>query len=253
MIKSSVPGVFVRLARIVVLPLLLGLALPLSAGEAAARPEAGMDLSWWAVFEYGGWLMYVLAAMSVFGLALILYLMLVLRPGQVAPRPLVRDLLDDLRAGSIGNAGKRCEDHPCPLASVALTAIDAAREMPERDPAMLREVVESEGSRQAGYLQGQTQLLLDVAVIAPMVGLLGTVFGMFDAFGAVGYSIESARPVALAQGVSKALVTTAFGLLVGIPAMMAHAYFRRRAERQIALLEVASAAVMTALTGRSEQ
>jgi biopolymer transport protein ExbB len=86
-----------------------------------------------------------------------------------------------------------------------------------------------------------------------MLGLLGTVMGMLKAFGSVATDVASAKPVVLAAGVSQAIVTTIFGLLVAIPAMVAYAYFRRRASRQIAALEAASTALVTAVTSRFER
>jgi len=127
------------------------------------------------------------------------------------------------------------------------------RNVPRIDPAQLKDVIESEGGRQAEDIQGQSQYLLDVAVIAPMVGLLGTVFGMLHAFGAVAHDIASAKPVVLAEGVSMALLTTAFGLLVGIPCMMFYAYFRRKASKQVLFLESAATDILIAMTGQGRE
>ena len=88
-----------------------------------------------------------------------------------------------------------------------------------------------------------------MATIAPLLGLLGTVLGMLTAFGSVASDIASAKPVVLAAGVSQAIVTTVFGLVVAIPCMAFYAWFRRRASRQIANLESASAEIMTAIIG----
>lgn len=217
-----------------------------------AEPGTGTDLStpamtWQEAVQYGGWLMWVLAAMSIFALALIVYFLVVLRAGQIAPRRLRRELIENLSQGDRAEARKLCEDTPCPLATVTLAAMDYLRDIPAPDPVLLKDIIEGEGARQAERIQGSTQLLLDVGATAPMVGLLGTVFGMLQAFGGIAYSMESAKPVILAQGVAQALVTTAFGLLIGIPAMMFYAYFRRRASRQIAVLEVAVTDILTAL------
>jgi len=115
---------------------------------------------------------------------------------------------------------------------------------------LLQEVVEGEGGRQSEAIQGQTQYLLDIAIISPMVGLLGTVFCMMRAFSSVALNIANAKPVVLAEGVSQALVTTAFGLIVGIPAMMFYAYFRRKASNLVSHLEAASIDVLTALLNK---
>jgi len=94
---------------------------------------------------------------------------------------------------------------------------------------------------------------MDIAVVAPMIGLLGTVFGMMIAFNAVSDQIAVVRPTALVAGVNKAMITTAFGLVVGIPAMMFYAYFRRRASRLVSMLEVASGELVMTLLSRRPQ
>lgn len=96
----------------------------------------------------------------------------------------------------------------------------------------------AEGGRIADRMMASVDWLADIAAIAPLVGLLGTVLGMFRAFGGIASDVAAgAKPVVLAQGVSQAIVTTIFGLVVAIPALLAHAYFRRRAQRRIAEIE----------------
>ena len=224
-------------------------------GEAAAAAQAVSDssgLSWRQILESGGWLMYVLAALSVLTVAFVVYFGAVLRAGQVAPRRLRRVLLEEIRGGSIEDARKACDFRPCPLAAVAATALDYVHETGGNNPMLLKDMIESEGGRQAESLQGQTQYLYDIGVIAPMIGLLGTVFGMLRAFGSVALNEAAAKPIVLAQGVSQALITTAFGLIVGIPAMMFYAFFRRRAAGQVAHLETVSAELLTALASRGK-
>jgi biopolymer transport protein ExbB len=203
------------------------------------------------LFRAGGPLMWLLLAFSVFALAVVAWLFATLRAGATAPRALVRDALDKIRQGDLGEARKICEDRPCPFSRVALAAIDTARGLPSCDAAALAAAVEGEGSRQAGVLQGRAQWLLDVATIAPMVGLLGTVLGFFAAFQGIGGDlIASAKPVVLAQGVALAIITTIAGLLVAIPCMVFYAWFRRRAERQVALLEGLASDLVTVLLSR---
>ena len=97
---------------------------------------------------------------------------------------------------------------------------------------------EAEGGRIADRLMSQAEWLADIAAIAPLVGLLGTVLGMFQAFGGIASDVTAgAKPMVLAQGVSQAIVTTVFGLIVAIPALAAHAFFRRRTARRVAQLE----------------
>jgi biopolymer transport protein ExbB len=128
--------------------------------------------------------------------------------------------------------------------------LDHVRSIPDADAMLLRDVVESEGSRQAETLEGQPQFLMDIAVVAPMIGLLGTVLGMLIAFNAVSDQVAIVRPTALVAGVNSAMLTTAFGLMVGIPAMMFYAYFRRRAARLVSMLESASGELLMTLLSR---
>ena len=145
-------------------------------------------------WAYGGFLMWVLALLSVLALALVIYLWYAHRPGICAPE--------------------------------AVSRIRAAN-----DPA-------AEGGRIADAMMASVDWLADIAAIAPLVGLLGTVLGMFQAFGGIASDVSAgAKPVVLAQGVSQAIVTTIFGLVVAIPSLAAYAVFRRRAQKRIAEIE----------------
>jgi len=219
------------------------------AATATATPALTLQDMW----RYGGWLMYVLAAMSAGAMAFVLYFLSVLRPAQIAPQPLRRALLDAIRRDDIAEARRTCEARPCPLSAVTLVALDYLREVPQADPSLLKDVIEGEGARQAETIQGQPQYLLDLAVIAPMVGLLGTVFGMLQAFSTIALDIAKAKPILLAAGVSQALVTTAFGLIVGIPAMAFYSYFRRQSSKMVSHLESASTDLLTALLRKTSR
>lgn len=97
---------------------------------------------------------------------------------------------------------------------------------------------EAEGARIAERAYAAVDWLSDIAAIAPLVGLLGTVLGMFQAFGGIASDVAAgAKPMVLAEGVSKAIVTTIFGLVVAIPCLLMHAVFRRRAAANVAALE----------------
>ena len=197
--------------------------------------------------EAAGWPVYVLAALSVLGVGFVIYFLMVLRLEQVAPRALRREILNKINAGQLAEARVACEYRSCALSSITLAALDYVEHETDADPVFLKDVVEGEGSRQAVAIQDSTQYLMDIAVVAPMVGLFGTVLGFMGAFNAVSGHAAIAQPTMLAGGVSQALITTLGGLLVGIPAMMAHAYFRGRASRLISNIEVASHDILTAL------
>ena len=192
----------------------------------------------------------VLALMSVLTLALILYFFAILRRRAVVPEPFRTELIDKLRTGNLEDARRLCAFRGGALSAVILAALEHVRNVPNADAMLLRDVIEAEGARQSETMEGQTQFLMDVAVVAPMVGLLGTVFGMMLAFNAVSGEIAVVRPTALVEGVNKAMLTTAFGLVVGIPAMAFYAYFRRRAANLVSLLEVSASEMLMLLLSR---
>src|SRR5207245_10104242 len=105
-----------------------------------------------------------------------------------------------------------------------------------------------EGRRVAANLNSRVVYLADIGMIAPLLGLLGTVFGIIRSFGALGADLGTARYVLLSQGISEALVNTAAGLAIGIPAMMFYAFFRGRAQRLISYLESACTQVLALLS-----
>lgn len=192
----------------------------------------------------------LLALLSILTLAMIIYFLVVLRKGQIVPRQLHRELIEKLQSGNLEDARRLCGFRGGALSAIMLSALDHLKTIPDADAMMLRDVVEAEGARQSEAIEGQPQLLMDVAVVAPMIGLLGTVFGMMLAFNAVADQIAVVRPTELVAGVNKAMMTTAFGLVVGIPAMMFYAYFRRRASRLVSMLEVASGELVMTLLSR---
>ena len=218
-----------------------------AADSGALAAPAATGLTWKQMIQYGGWLMYVLSVLSVMTVALVIYFSVVLRMRHVAPSFWHRDIVEKIRAGAIDDARHACEFRNCPLSAIVLSAINYLREVPDADATMLQDIVEGEGSRQAEVIQGQVQYLMDIGAIAPMVGLLGTVFGMLQAFGSVALDIAKAQPIVLAAGVSQALITTAYGLIIGIPAMAFYAFFRRRASRLVAQLETATSEVLALL------
>jgi len=224
-------------------------AMALAQESAAKADAAGVPFETAVNYAVTG--VYILLSfLSVLTLALIIYFLVVLRRGQVVPELLRRELLDKLQMGNLEDARRLCSLRGGVLSAVILSALDHLKSIPDADAMLLRDVVEAEGARQSESIEGQPQFLMDIAVVAPMIGLLGTVFGMMIAFNAVSDQIAVVRPTALVAGVNKAMLTTAFGLVVGIPAMMFYAYFRRRASRLVSMLESASGELLMTLLSR---
>ncbi|MBR4654302.1 MAG: MotA/TolQ/ExbB proton channel family protein [Kiritimatiellae bacterium] len=199
--------------------------------------QAEQGITFLQAWTYGGPLMWVLAGLSVIALTLMLYLLIAHRRGALAPTAMVSDILNRISTKDLGEARRLCERRPCAFARLALAALDVMRSGC-KDPALLKSAIETAGAHIAERLQGSVDYLCDFAAIAPLVGLLGTVLGMFQAFGGIANDLAAAaRPVVLAQGVSQAIVTTVFGLVVAIPCLAAYAFLRRRTARRIAELE----------------
>ena len=198
--------------------------------------ETGITLA--QAWNYGGPLMWVLAGLSVIAGAIVLYLLFGQRRGALAPRTLVSDVFSKLQAGDHGEARRLCDRRPCAFSSLVLAALDSVRTTPAGQRPSVSQAVETAGAHAAERLQASVDWLADIAAIAPLVGLLGTVLGMFQAFGGIaGDLAANARPVVLAQGVSQAIVTTVFGLVISIPCLAFHAMLRRRTAKRIAGLE----------------
>ena len=97
--------------------------------------------------------------------------------------------------------------------------------------------MEAVGRREAESLMRRVRYLSDIGTIAPMLGLLGTVLGMIQAFNFIAFDISAVKPVALASAVAQALVTTAAGLIVAIPCMGFFFYFRGQLQSIVAQVE----------------
>jgi biopolymer transport protein ExbB len=134
------------------------------------------------------------------------------------------------------------------IARVVQKMLDFITKNPHADLQQVREIAETEGTRVTASLNNRVIYLADIGMIAPLLGLLGTVFGIIHSFGALGADIGSARYVALSRGISEALVNTAAGLAIGIPAMIFYAFFRGRAQKLISELEAATTHVLALLS-----
>ena len=227
------------------------------AAEAAAPEEGASALASAAqtfrdLWTTGGWIMYVLAALSVIGLAMVFYYLVVLRASAVAPATQALRLRDLLKDGRYRDAREACKASPTALAAVVGAALDFLKDNPKGQPEMLKEIMESEGARQAGRLQNLAHYLLDLSAVAPMIGLLGTVIGLLRAFNAVAFDAAQAQPVALAAGVGQALITTIAGLLIAIPAMVAYSIFRGHVSKLTGSLERASSDLYAVLAATAE-
>ena len=199
----------------------------------------------WKILEKAGWILIPLGIMSFLTVMLVIVFLLTLRRSAIMTSHYMNtaDVLLKKRdyLGLLAISSRHTEA----VAGVVQRTLDFATKNPSASFDVVKEVAQSEGSAQASALQHKVTYLADIGAISPMVGLLGTVFGMIESFGSLGTgNVSQNRDWAMADGVAQALIATACGLAIGITAFAAYAYFRNKVQRLISDLEVASSHVI---------
>ncbi|MVW80062.1 MotA/TolQ/ExbB proton channel family protein [Bordetella sp. 02P26C-1] len=190
-----------------------------------------------SIIREAGWPIWPLLITSVLGLALIVERLLSLRRRLIVPPGLPDQVLEMQRNAQDGpEALSRLEQHS-PMGRV-LAEVLRHRNQPRE---VQRAAVEDVGRAVAHDLNRFIPALGTVAVVAPLLGLFGTVVGMIEIFAS--YTPAGGDPAQLAHGISIALYNTAFGILIAIPAMIAHRYLRSRADNLLNEMEQAAARV----------
>jgi biopolymer transport protein ExbB len=134
------------------------------------------------------------------------------------------------------------------IARVTAKTLDFATRNPTASFEEVKEVTEAEGNRQSSLLLARIAYLGDVGAVAPMLGLLGTTLGMIGTFHAISDTqYGGSSQLGMAQGVSEALLCTASGLVIGIPALIFYSIFRGKVNRLISEMEAATTHLMALL------
>jgi biopolymer transport protein ExbB len=197
----------------------------------------------------GGTTLIILIVMSVLCVTLFVYLYLNIRPETVAPKAVMEEMEKLARSKDHQGLHRVCATVECPATAVVAAATEEAVAGGE-DVMAMRDAAESEGSVQSAALGSKVRWLLDIAVVAPMIGLLGTVVGMREAFAGVQSDIEKVKPILLAGGVGKALITTAGGIVLGVMAMILYAVMRHRCDAAVSVLQTRAGRVVRILCRR---
>jgi len=179
----------------------------------------------WEVFEKGGYLMYPIALCSILALGIFLERLWVFSRVRREVRDLAHRVEPLAAKGRLDEATTVCHQSETPMARIFLAALRAAGRSREQ----VKAVVEETGRREAAPLQRFLPLLATIATIAPLMGLLGTVLGMIRAFNVIAAQ-GMGTPATLGGGISEALITTASGMTVAIPVILAHRYLSGRLE-----------------------
>ena len=233
-----------------IIPILVGTITPVVAENPPESSSSVVltEIDFMEIFDKGGIMMYPLALLSLAAMVLVLlYLMTIRRNAVVSDRFMENAESMIRKRDFLGLLSYSHRRNQC-MARITEKSLDFMTKNSSASFSEVREIAESEGSRQSGMLGSRITYLADIGSIAPMVGLLGTVLGMIQSFLHISQGgWEGVKQMELASGVSEALITTATGLAIGIPALVFYSLFRGRVQRYISELEAATTHLMAML------
>ncbi|MGH8070754.1 MAG: MotA/TolQ/ExbB proton channel family protein [Candidatus Entotheonellia bacterium] len=224
---------------------LLLLGLPSLATAAEGQGIADLwgltqGLHW---FARGGPIMYPILACSVIGLAVFLERLAFLRRRHLLPERFVRGVTRAWQRGEFEVVWRLCQQQNLPLARILRAGLRKVKEGPQE----VERAIEVTGSHEASVLEANLRFLGAISNIAPMLGFLGTVTGLITAFNVIAVQ-GTGDPKLMADGVSEALITTEFGLFVGIPALGVYHYLRGKVDRLLHEMEAITIELLSATT-----
>jgi biopolymer transport protein ExbB len=181
--------------------------------------------------------MLPLAGCSVVLLVFVFERAVSLRRGRVAPRPFIKRFLHQVREGQLDRDGALalCEENGTPVASVFTAAVRKWG----RPAVEMEQAVMDAGERIVTGLRRYLRVLSGLHTVTPLVGLFGTVMGIITSFNALATSDALGKAEMLAQGISEALLATAAGLTVAIPALVFYLYFVGKVDQLTVELDAA--------------
>lgn len=206
-----------------------------------ATPAATMSVL--DILLRGGWVMVPILLLSLLALYLFIERLQAIHRSGGTPEEITRRIRQDVRAGRIEEALRFCREEDIPITRILRQGLERLG----RPIAEIQDAVQAAGKHEAFELEQRTGLLASIAGIAPLLGFLGTVIGMIEAFQEVQNLQGNVNPSVLAGGIWEALVTTAFGLLVGIFALFAYNFLLGRIRRRINDMERSATAFIDLL------
>jgi biopolymer transport protein ExbB/TolQ len=206
----------------------------------------GALLEW---FRAGGLVMYFILAVAIAGLAIFLerFYTIVIR-SKINGRAFIERVIQLVRAGKVDDAIKLCSQSSAVLPDMGLLILRSRT----RDEADLQNVADAAALSVLPRLTRRLHYLPMLANVATLIGLLGTIFGLREAFSAVGTAEAAQRSAQLASGIAIALNATGFGLFTAVPLSVAHAYLVSQAETIIEQVDEFSVRLINALIDRPD-
>jgi len=183
-------------------------------------------------WESGGWMMYFLAATAIVGLIVIIWKLFDLTSKGARTKRVLREVDALVAEGRIPEAVETAEASKTPAGRILAEGLQRHAEGTER----VTKAIENAGLIEMAKLERGLVILATVSTVAPLLGFLGTVMGMIEAFEAIELAGE-VEATLVARGIKIALVTTAAGLMIAIPVSIAHNYFVSRIDRLVIDME----------------
>ena len=239
-----------------------GKPVPLDTDD-SAEPEKGtpaLEATLFKMFEQGGFMMWPILAASVIGLAIAFERLFGLRKGRILPRATFPMVKTALETEGVAAAIGVCDSRSSPLSRVlkaglqcytalAPTGVSAV----DIDSAMSESMADV-AQQELWKMRNPTKRIGFIANVAPLMGLLGTVFGMIKLFQVIGKHGAVGDVKLLSGGIAEALLTTAAGLAIAIPFLFIYEYFRSKAERNIhSIAEMATELTRTVIVLASKR
>lgn len=176
------------------------------------------------LFQRGGWTMWLLLACAIIGLVFIIERFLTLFIMNKNPKKFVEELKNKIEKDGIDAAIQYCAKNPSPFARVIEAALTEFQYV-GKDKGAIEDAIAKAGVTELAFLDRGMPFLSAVITLAPMLGFLGTVSGMINAFDAIALA-GTVEPKLVASGISEALITTLTGLVIAIPVSAAFTYFQ---------------------------
>ncbi len=196
----------------------------------------------------GGWLMVPIIVCSIVVLAIIFERLWVLQKRRVLPNNLVAKVWSLHKNNQLTDVQVDVVRESSPLGRILAAGL--LNRMHSRE--VMKESIEETGRQVVHELEHYLNTLGTIASISPLLGLLGTVIGMIEVFSAI-VGAGVGNPAELAGGISKALITTATGLSVAIPAIIAHRYFSGLVDRLVVRMEEEALKMIDIMQGEREK
>jgi biopolymer transport protein ExbB len=193
------------------------------------------------LFHDGGFMMYPLLLFSLLGLGVIIAKAWVLHVAHRDTRRILAEVSELARERRLDEAMTAAERTPGPVAAILLSGLNRVRE--QRAGRDIEQAMSSTGKIELGFLERGMVVLATVATVAPLLGFLGTVWGMIEAFAAIELAGQ-VEATLVASGIKIALITTAAGLVIAIPINIAYNFFVTRIDQLILDMEEGTNAVL---------